>query len=328
MEKLKVVSLFSGIGAYEKALRNLHIEHEVLKYCELDSIKSRAYAVLNNVSEDLNMVDVTNLDIESIPDFDLLFASPPCQSYSQAGLRKGLSDIRGTLFYNALEVVQQKQPKYCVMENVANLPNNFKEEFQDMILGLEDAGYVVHWKNINAKDFIPQNRNRVFIVAIRKDLDAGNFEFSEGFNDLDWLDYIDVNDLRSLTPRQQKMIDVSKGLNDSVKINIEGVVDFKHSIITLRQSGLRFQSNREYPAITASYGSGGGNFTMVAINDKIGGITPRNCFKLMGFDFSDADLLMEKRFSQSAMYRMAGDSVCVPVLEMILSNLLERKIKD
>lgn len=322
MEKLKVVSLFSGIGAYEKALRNLHIEHELLKYCELDKVKSKAYAVLNNVSEELNMVDVTALDLESIPAFDLLFASPPCQSYSQAGSRKGLDDIRGTLFYNALEVVQSHKPKYVVMENVANLPNKFTQEFTDMVTSLKQEGYNVYWDVINAKDFIPQNRNRVYIVAIREDVDKGTFTFTEGTNEDYWYDYIDVTDTRPLTPRQQRMVDVAKGLNTEDTIKLEGTVDFDCSVITLRQSGLRFQSNKEYPTITAYYGKGGGNFTIIAKDGNLGGITPRSCFKLMGFDYEDAELLMFHKFSQSAMYRMAGDSVCVPVLEMILNNLL------
>lgn len=323
---MKVVSLFSGIGAYEKALVNLGIKHEVAHYCEIDNIKSKAYSVLHGVSEDRNLRDVTQLADKEIEDFDLLVYSPPCQSYSTAGKRKGLEDVRGTLFYNALEVIQRKKPKYAIMENVANLSKSFKDEFSDMLKALEQEGYNNYWKNINARDFIPQNRDRVYIVSIRKDLDDGSFEFLEGTNNENWYDYIDVEDTRSITPRQQRMIDVATGVNKKDKIKVEGKVNFHNSVIWLRQSGLRFQTNREYPTITAAYGKGGGNFTMITKDGKIGGITPRNCFKLMGFDYEDADRLLERKFSNSALYRMAGDSVCVPVLESIFKILLDKEL--
>ena len=117
------------------------------------------------------------------------------------------------------------------------------------------------------------------------------------------------------------MIDFAMGLNTLDSIKIEGTLQFNNAIITLRQSGLRFQSNREYPTITAHYGKGGGNFTMVAYKGHVGGITPRSCFKLMGFTYEDSDLLTEHKFSVSSQYIMAGDSVCVPVLEGIFKNI-------
>ena len=186
---MKVVSLFSGIGAYEKALRNIGIDYELMNYCELDKVKSKAYALLHNVSEELNLIDVTNIDCNKIEDFDLLVYSPPCQSYSIAGKQGGIEDIRGTLFYNALEVIESKQPKYCIMENVDNLPNKFTKEFNDMLDGLVAAGYKNYWKVINAKDFLPQNRSRVFVVSIRNDIDI-SFEFPIGDYNGRWSDFI------------------------------------------------------------------------------------------------------------------------------------------
>ena len=326
-DKLRVVSLFSGIGAYERALKNIGVRVDLINYCELDKTKSKAYALLHNVSEDLNLRDVTTIDTKNINDFDMLVYSPPCQSYSVAGKKKGLNDIRGTLFYNALKVLQNKKPKFAIMENVDNLANRFKQEFGDMLSELDKAGYNNYWKVINAKDFIPQNRNRVFIVSIRKDVDNGEFKFPIGNDKRHWYEVIDPYDTRTLTSRQQRMIDFVKGLNTSDEIKIEGTVQFDNAVITLRQSGLRFQNNREYPTITAYYGKGGGNFTMVAYKGHIGGITPRSCFKLMGFTSEDRDLLTKHKFSVSSQYVMAGDSVCVPVLEEIFKNMNLHKYK-
>ena len=324
MKKLRLLSLFSGIGAFEEALKNIGIDYELINYCEIDKVKSKAYSILHKVSECKNLWDVTNINSDKIDDFNLLVYSPPCQSFSIAGKKKGLNDIRGTLFYNALEIIKAKKPKYCVMENVDNLPNKFEDEFNEMLASLEKEGYKNYWKIINAKDFIPQNRNRVYVVSIRDDLNINHFNFPIGNDKRNWWDVIDIKEHRKLTGRQQRMINYVKGINTEEKIKIEGVPQFDNAVITLRQSGLRFQSNREYPTITAHYGKGGGNFTIMAKDGEYGGITPRQCFKLMGFDYEDSDILTENKFSVSSQYIMAGDSVVVTVLEAIFKNLFER----
>ena len=326
LEEIRITSLFSGIGAYEKALKNIGVDYEIINYCEILKDKSRAYALLHNVDEGKNLKDVTAIDTENLGDFDLLCYSPPCISYSVAGKRDGMESKTGPLFYDSLSVIKAKMPKYCVMENVANLPRNFKEVFSDMLKSLEELGYNNYWKVINAREFIPQNRERVYLVSIRKDIDDFSFEFPIGEDNRNWWDIVDLKDMRSLTKRQQRMIDFAKGINKDDSIHLEGDIQFDNAVITLRQSGLRFQSNREHPTITAFYGKGGGNFTIIAMDGKVlGGITPRNCFKLMGFDFADCELLEKEGFSKSNLYIMAGDSVCVPVLEGIFKNLLLRK---
>lgn len=320
---MKIVSLFSGIGAYERGLENIGIDVDVINYCELLKDKSKAYSLLHSVDESRNLWDVTKIDTSKISDFDMLVYSPPCQSFSISGKMQGLEDLRGTLFFNALEVIKDKTPKYCIMENVDMLAQKFKPDFDVMCESIESLGYNNYWKIINAKDFLPQNRNRVYLVSIRKDIDDGEFKFPIGTDTRHWKDVVDLTDSRSLTGRQQRMIDFAKGLSDEEGVKLEGEVQFDNAVITLRQSGLRFQNNREYPAITAHYGKGGGNFTMIAIDGNITGITPRNCFKLMGFEFKDSELLSKNGFSVSSQYVMAGDSVCVPVLEGIFKNLFK-----
>lgn len=321
---MKVVSLFSGIGAYEKALKNIGVDVELINYCEILEDKSKAYSILHNVSEEKNLWDVTKIDTDKMENFDLLVYSTPCQSFAICGEMKGLEDLRGTLFYNALEVIKAKRPKYCVMENVANLAGKrFEKDFEAMREALSMLGYNNYWKCINAKEFIPQNRDRVYLVSIREDIDDGGFEFPVGKDNRNWWDIIDLSDMRKITGRQQKMIDFAFDEEKKHTIKIEGTPQLDNAVISLRQSGLRFQNNREYPTIVAFYGTGGGNFTMIARNGAVlGGITPRNCFKLMGFDFEDCDILSESGFSNSTLYRMAGDSVCVPVLEEIFKVLL------
>jgi len=317
--------LFSGIGAQEKSIENLGIDYELLNYCEIDETKARAYSLLHNEPISKNMKDITKINLQELNSCDLVIYSPPCQSYSVAGKQKGINDIRGTLFWNALDVIKATNPKCCLMENVDNLPNKFSDVFQDMLNNLSDAGYNNYWKIINAKDFIPQNRERVYLISIRKDVDLHNFVFPVGNDTTNWWDFIDPYDTRSVTGRQQRMIDYVKGNNTKDNIKIEGTPQFENAVITLRQSGLRFQSNREHPTITAYMGKGGGNFTILAYKGHYGGIKPRACFKLMGFEYEDCDMLERNKFSWSSLYSMAGDSVVVPVLEGIMKNLLIHK---
>lgn len=327
MDKLKVISLFSGIGAQERGLQELGIDYELLNYCEIDDGKAKAYSLLHNEPIEKRWKDITSINKQEIKQCDLVVYSPPCQGWSKAGKELGLNDIRSTLFWNALDVIKAANPKYAIMENVDNLPNRFTDEFNEMLRCLGDAGYNNYWQIISAKDFWPQNRDRVYIVSIRKDIDDNTYKFPSGNDTSNWWDKIDPYDTRELTGRQKRMVDYAKGSNDDDNIKLEGEVRFDNTVITLRQSGLRFQSNREHPTITAYMGKGGGNFTILAYKSHIGGIKPRGCFKLMGFKEEDCDLLQQNGFSVSSLYVMAGDSVVVPVIREIERNLLKDYIK-
>jgi DNA (cytosine-5)-methyltransferase 1 len=113
----------------------------------------------------------------------LLFYSPPCQAFSIAGKQDGFEDHRGTLFFDALKIIQAKKPKYAIMENVKGLTQKkFQFEFETMLQLLEQEGYKNYWRVLNAKDYgIPQNRERVFIVSIREDVKQ-EFEFPKSFD--------------------------------------------------------------------------------------------------------------------------------------------------
>ena len=186
---IKLLSLFSGIGAFEKALDNLDIPYELVGYCEIDKYASKSYAAIHNVSEDLNLGDITKVNENELPkDIDLITYGFPCQDISLAGKQKGLFNEDGTqtrsgLFFEALRIIEETQPRVAIAENVKNLVGKkFKEQFEIVLDSLDKAGYNNYWQVLNAKDYgIPQNRERVFIVSIRKDIDTGLFEFPDGF---------------------------------------------------------------------------------------------------------------------------------------------------
>lgn len=184
---IKVLSLFSGIGAFEKALNRAGIDYELVNYCEIDKHASKSYSKIHNVDEYLNLWDVTTVDTNKLSkDIDLLTHGSPCQSYSISGKQEGGDKGSGTqssLMWETVRIVEDTKPKVIVWENVKNvLSKKHRHNFDAYIESLCELGYNSYYKVLNAKDYgIPQNRERIFVISIRKDIDDNNFEFPSGF---------------------------------------------------------------------------------------------------------------------------------------------------
>lgn len=187
--KISLLSLFSGIGAFEKGLDNMQIPYDLVGYCEIDKYASKSYAAIHEVPEAMNLGDITKVNEKALPkNIDLITYGFPCQDISLAGKQKGLFNEDGTqtrsgLFFEALRIIEATQPRVAIAENVKNLTSKkFSQQFKIVLESLEEAGYNNYWSVLNAKDYgIPQNRERVFIVSIRKDIDNGLFRFPKGF---------------------------------------------------------------------------------------------------------------------------------------------------
>lgn len=180
---LRVLSLFSGIGAFEVALDEEQIEWELDHYCEIDNHATKSYNQIHGVTDKDNLVDVTNIDYSKVGPIDLVTYGFPCQDISVDGKGAGFFDedgniTRSGLFFNAADIIRHTKPKFAIFENVKNLTGKrFKAEFETVLNTLDELGYNTYWKVLNAKDYgIPQNRERVFGVSIRKDIDHG-YEF-------------------------------------------------------------------------------------------------------------------------------------------------------
>lgn len=187
-KNIKYLSLFSGIGAFETALRNLSIPFDLVGFSEIDKYAIRSYCMVNDIPIEKNLGDIKLIDTSILPnDIDLITYGFPCQDISLAGKQKGFEEngelTRSGLFFEALRIIKDTQPKVAIAENVKNLVSKrFKNEFEIVLHSLEEAGYNNYWKILNSKDFgIPQQRERVFIVSIRKDLDNHIFEFPQPF---------------------------------------------------------------------------------------------------------------------------------------------------
>lgn len=184
---MRYLSLFSGIGSPETALRNLGIEYELVGFSEIDKYATESYCAIHHVDKSLNLGDITKIDIESLPkDIDLITHGSPCQDFSVAGKNKGGdlgTDTRSSLMWNTVAICEQVQPKYVVWENVKNvLSAKHRHNFDKYLDEMERIGYNNFYKVLNAKNFgVPQNRERIFVISIRKDLGQG-FEFPEGYD--------------------------------------------------------------------------------------------------------------------------------------------------
>ena len=189
MSKLKVVTLFSGIGAQESALDKLGIPYEVVGYSEIDKFAIKSYTAL--YGEQPALGDITK--IEELPECDLCTYSFPCTDISVGGDKKGLIDENGNKTRSGLlldverllDVAKEKNklPKILLLENVKNLVGKkFKPDFDRWLGKLEELGYVNFWKVLNAKDYgVPQNRERVFVISFLKELGVTEYEFPAPF---------------------------------------------------------------------------------------------------------------------------------------------------
>lgn len=176
MKKIKFLSLFSGIGAPEQSLKDIGVDFELIGFSEIDKYAIKSYCSIHDVDENLNLGDITKVDIKKLPlDIDLITHGSPCQDFSVAGKGNGGDKGTGTrssLMWNTVEIVKHCNPKYIIWENVKNvLSEKHKHNYYKYLEILEDLGYKNYSKVINAKSFVPQNRERIFVVSIRNDIE-------------------------------------------------------------------------------------------------------------------------------------------------------------
>lgn len=353
---IKLLSLFSGIGAFEKALTNLGIDFELLNYCEIDKYASCSYSAVHNQSENKNLVDVTKIDPETLGDFDLLTHGSPCQDFSVAGLNRGGDEgtnTRSSLMWCTTDIVKCKKPKFVIWENVKNvLSKQHKHNFDKYIECMEEIGYNNYYKVLNSKDFgVPQNRERVYVVSIRRDIDNGHFNFPIGADyGIRLIDILEPEVDEKYYIEQKKSDQLIKNLNlTSTMYKYDPKVcmsyqrsdrDYKgkNGIVTLGLLDMRgFKQIRQVyscwgisPTLTTM--EGGNRQPKVLYNYRVRKLTPLECWRLQGFsdqDFLKCEQSLNNTFyngrdrSNSQLYKQAGNSITVNVLEAIYEALFK-----
>ena len=162
VDKVKWLSLFSGIGGFDLALeRN---GHSIVGACEIDQYARQVYA--KHWGGTKIYEDATKINADELPDIDGICAGFPCQTFSIAGRRLGFEESRGTLFFEIARIAKQKRPRLLLLENVKGLlSHNGGETFAQILATLDELGYNAEWQVLNSKYFVPQNRERIFIIA-------------------------------------------------------------------------------------------------------------------------------------------------------------------
>ena len=343
---IRMLSLFSGIGAFEKALENLGIDFEIVNYCEVDKYASQAYSLIHDIPESKNLGDITKINEKELPkDIDLITYGFPCQDISIAGAKKGFEDSEGNktrsgLFFDAYRIINEVKPKITIAENVKHLTSKSMEKtFKIVLDNLEQAGYNNYWKVLNAKDYgVPQSRDRVFIISIRKDIER-NFEFPSAIPLTKVMkDYLEENvpDKYYLSQEKIKKVVQHEENHIGTICDKDGICftlltrDYKDPKV-IQCADLHYYNydvmNRVYSSKgispTLQTAMGGGRQVKIYDHQCYRFLTPREYFRLMGFDDKDVDILVQNKMSKTQLYKMAGNSIVVNVLEAIFKELYD-----
>ncbi|BBW98962.1 DNA (cytosine-5-)-methyltransferase [Geobacillus subterraneus] len=353
---MKVLSLFSGIGAFEKALRRLGVSYELVGFSEIDPAAIRSFCAIHGVSPSLNIGDVRKAAMTSLPDADLLVGGPPCQAFSLAGKRLGLEDERGRLIFAFVEVLKKKQPSAFLFENVKGLISFQKGAvFRLLMEEFSQAGYWVNFEVLNSKYFgSGQSRERLYIVGVRKDLvderwvravdqiegrkqkwigKEGvvlDFPFPKQENvsvfvkdimepEVESRHWISQDLVEALIPQlEEAWRDTSLQEKD---LKLAGLLNIKGMQITRRV----YFAHGVSPTLTVV--SGGNTQIKVAYREHerwvVRRLTAKEYWRLQTFDDEDVARATAAGVSERQLYKQAGNSITVSVLEHIFSALFD-----
>lgn len=307
---MKVCSLFSGIGGIDLGFKQAGFE--IVWANEFDKYAAKTYRK-NFGDKNLVEGDITKIDANTIPDFEVLVAGFPCQPFSIAGKQKGFKDNRGNLFYEIVRIVDTKKPKIIFLENVANLLEHDEgKSFLTVYNALVPYGYSFKYCVMDAQEYanIPQHRERIFIVAF-SDIDmCDKFSFPEKIElTTDLSDIINRNERHSECYYYNEPDPLFKRIK--LEINNMSVV------YKIRANGDDIRKYRICPTLTASMGDFQQQIPVIRDMYGIRKLTPYECLALQGFpkEFRFPNIPLNKA------YKQCGNSVVVPVIRRIAENI-------
>ena len=361
MKKIKVIELFAGVGSQAMALRNIGIDYEVIGISEIDKFAYKSYEVIHGKVK--NFGDITK--INKLPYCDLLTYSFPCQDLSIAGHQKGINkDTRSGLLLEVERLLLKAKengtlPKYLLLENVKNLVGKkFIKDFERWLSFLNSLGYYSNWEVLNAKDYgIPQNRERVFVVSSLENI---HYEFPKPVELKSKMkDLLEekVDDKYYLSEKYLKCFSDMKnrnGFTRGERFNPRKLENCNTAFAITTRAGARAtdnyiiqlgnlkntesfggnpQTGRVYspdgisPCLNTMQGGGLEPKILQSEDYKIRKLTPLECWRLMGFRDIDYYAAKSVGISDAQLYKQAGNSIVVTVLEAIFRNLFLKKHK-
>ena len=299
---MKCLSLFSGIGGFDLALQRKG--HEIVGACEIDKYARQIYT--KRFPGVRIYEDATKLNPEELPDFDLLVGGFPCQAFSLAGRRLGFEESRGTLFYEIARIAKQKRPSILLLENVKGLLYHDKgRTFETIIKTFDELGYDIEWQVINSKYFVPQSRERIFIIGHlrgqprREIFPIGNIGQVNG---------------RENGESNAERIGMENSFSYTIDANYYKGPDGKRTMIYVSQTNQNMKQRIQVRDNTWTL-TNARDF-LIQDKGKVRRFTPLECERLQGFPDGWTEGL-----SDTQRYKCLGNAVTVPVIEYILDHI-------
>ena len=320
---IKVIELFSGIGSQTQALTNVGIEHKSVAISEIDKYALEAYEYLHGAV--LNLGDISTIDPKNAPDCDLITYSFPCQDLSVAGAQLGAEEGSGTrssLLWECKKLIEAKRPRFLLMENVKNLVGTtHKQNFDKWLAYLESLGYKNYWQVLNAVDYgVAQSRERVFCVSILNPKENFAFPKPQGRK----IKLKDILDAKDKVPENMYMNNKPFVFRNDIEESGNGLIHVGNLQMAGNESIKRVYSpDGVCPTLTTMTG-GHRQPKIWTKEDGVRKLTPRECWKLMGFG-EEQFSKVEGHLSNTQLYKLAGNTICVSCLEAIFKELFSGK---
>ena len=311
----KFIDLFCGLGGFRLALESYGAE------CVFSSDINEAVAQTYEKNfGDNPLSDITLVKENDIPKHNILCAGFPCQAFSISGKQRGFEDTRGTLFREVVRIAKYHQPELLLLENVKNLEKHDNgNTFRVIKETIEESGYNMYWKVLNASNYgVPQARERIYMICIRKDCDNKSFSFPLSINKK-----CCVNDILLNTGEERKYI-INKEYKLLEKISTEIPPKIYNKPIRVGTVNKGCQGDRIYnpygQAITLSAEGGGtgAKTGLYLINSEVRKLHPRECARLMGYP---EEYIINDSVNQAL--KQFGNSVVIDVLQYIIKNIID-----
>ncbi|HFI0138625.1 TPA: DNA cytosine methyltransferase [Streptococcus suis] len=340
---MRFLDLFAGIGGFRLGMERAG--HECVGFCEIDQFARKSYKAIHDTEGEFEFHDITAVADESVRGIgrvDVICGGFPCQAFSIAGKRAGFEDTRGTLFFEIARFASILRPKYLFLENVTGLLNHDNGNTFETILGaLDELGYDAEWQVFNSKNFgVPQNRERVFIIGhLRGAGGRAIFPFERGDKEIGSLQGQSTNTITArygeaqgsgsyiIEGQQPKIIQRGHGYNQGGEHDITPTLTSNSWQENNHVKVYDFYNRKtkdEVGTLTASGHQGNTKAGTFGILDgiRIRKLTPRECWRLQGFPDWAFDRAQAVN-SNSQLYKQAGNSVTVNVIEAIARKLEE-----
>lgn len=320
LNNYKFIDLCSGTGAFNIILTKYGAE------CVFSNDYEQSSKIINDKNKLCNNFicqDINTINVENIPEHNILTAGFPCQPFSIAGEKKGFNDKRSNVFIKIIDILNYHNPEIVILENVKNLKTiNNGNDFKFIINELKKYNYYVSDLILNTCKLtgIPHNRERLYIICFKNEILYNNFNtLIQNINETqiekkNIIDFLEDNKAISDKYYYNEKYKIYSTLLESITKHIRTNIIYQYRRTIVRQN-----KNNVVPTLTANCGTGGHNVPILLDNNGIRKLTPRECFNLQGFD---KNYILPSELSDSKLYKLVGNSITLNLFEIIVKNII------